>query len=187
MISKIVKYFPVRRFLSTSTGTGTGKTNVVLLIDENGKSLGLQDPLKFTYDKSKYELNCVSSPDSSKEATYRLFPKGAAYRKAKEAHAAAVQARRTSRTKQVHFGCSMSEHDFRVHVERARGFLEEKGWRVQVVVEPSSNKEKAMKTTGVIGGFCSKIVEALTSVGAPEGAPAEHTQGMSFMLKPRKK
>lgn len=160
-----------------------------LLIDELGRSRGEVDPGSVTYDSSQYDLVMVSKGGEGLDV-YKLQPKGLAYRKAKQAHAAAVGARRMSKLKQVIFSTGMAENDYSVHTERVRGFLA-KGFKVRVTVNstPPGKKAGPAQEPPKPDAVCRRIGEALKAVSEMEAAPAVASGGSTlsfqFQLRPR--
>ena len=179
----------------------TSARKLVLFIDEQGKNQGRHYLDTIHHDPTRYELVQVapssdskSSSDPSPDTTnqlpvYRLQPKGLAYRKAKQAHAAQVQARRLSKVKQVRIRLSISEHDLGMMIKRIDSLCFEDKNRVRVVIEPThtnKNNNQSVDKQEQLMQMAKRVIDKLDPKRVClEAAPDVLESGsVGFYVKP---
>lgn len=156
--------------------TALPKGTVIQYIDAGGKNHGPTSIDAIAYSPATHHLRCMCA--DRHPPVYKLHANNHDYQRQRQAQAAAVQARRNNRLKQVRFSAAMAPHDRAVHVQRVSGFLRDKGWRVRVTVADS--KGGSANLDALARDICAQVRHC----GAVEAGPLLENGHMAVVLKP---
>lgn len=155
----------------------------VRLIDENGEQVGVVSTEEAKRRAKAVGLDVVEISPNADTPVCKIMDFGAYIYEKKKQEKRQKLAGKVQDLKELKFGIRISDHDFGVRLERAKGFLE-KGHPVRVVLQ-FRGREQAHAGIGI--KRLDQMKEALEAYGKQEFSPKEQGRSMVTEFRPHPK
>jgi translation initiation factor IF-3 len=153
----------------------------VMLIDENGKSLGLVETKTAIFNAKERNLDVMLVAENADPPVAKLIDFGKYKYKMEKLNKSQKSKDHSNEIKEMQLRMKINDHDLSIKLEKVRQFLQ-KRYKVKITLKMMGRE---MQFMNLAFGKIQKIIESLSQIGKVETQAKREGNRISVLINPK--